>query len=359
MGTIDRSEHLENRKEYLSKFKKKFRLEQLSNNLDSLKNIQVLCIGDAVIDRYVFVNPKGRALKDPILSTRFESEENYTGGVLAVANHLSSYVNRIDLVTLIGDKNPQTEFIRHSLSKNVKPKLFVKPNSPTTLKMRYLDRYRGNKLFKVEDMNDDPISQSLSSEIMAYLSKELPNYGLVLLLDYDHGFLNDEIRKLIQEKSKSLSLNCQVNSANMGYSYVDRYKRADFITMNDAEIRLPMRMQFEDIEKVIDKFYEKLKYPKFLVTTGKIGCTFFDDGKKYSSPTLTDKVVDTVGAGDSVFAITSLFVYSGFNDERVPFIANCVGGIDANILGNKEFVDRQKLLTFIKNLYDGVGNGMG
>lgn len=343
---------MEDEKErYINNFKKKFNFEYLSRNLNSLKNLRVLCIGDAVIDTYAFVDPKGRALKDPILSTRFEREENYAGGVLAVANHLSSYLDKLSLITLIGDKNTRLGFIKKALSKNIESKFFVKENSPTIIKKRYIDSYRKNKLFKVEYMNDSPISESLSGKIINHLSGELPKYDLVMVLDYDHGFINEEIRKIIQEKSKFLSVNCQINSANLGYNYITNYKKTDFITLNESELRLPLRMRCEEIETVINKFYELFGYPKFLVTTGKKGCTFFNKQKRYSSPTLTEKVIDTVGAGDSLFAITSLLVYSEFNNEIIPFIANCAGGVDANIMGNKEYVNKKKLLNFIEAIY--------
>lgn len=352
------SQSIQERGEYVTDFKKKFTFGDLSASLDALKGIKVLCIGDTVIDRYTFVDPKGRALKDPILSSRFEGEEDYAGGVLAVVNHISSYIDKINLVTLIGDKNSELEFIKGALSKNIESRFFVKENSFTIIKKRYIDNYRKNKLFKVEYMNDAPISENLSEKITNYLSEELPNYDLVMVLDYDHGFINKEIRRIIQEKSKFLSINSQINSANLGYNYVNNYEEADFITLNELEMRLPMRMQFEDTEKLIDKFYETFRYPRFLVTTGKKGCTFFNNGKRYSSPILTDKVVDTVGAGDSIFAITSPLVFLDFNNEQIPFIANCAGGVDANILGNKEYVDKKKLLNFIQRIYDGMHNGM-
>ncbi len=90
------------------------------------------------------------------------------------------------------------------------------------------------------------------------------------------------------------------------------------------------------------------------MTTGKKGCTLFNNGKKYHSPILTDKVVDTVGTGDSIFAIASPLVFLGSNNEQISFIANCAGGIDANILGNKEYVDKKKLLNFIQRIYNGM-----
>jgi rfaE bifunctional protein kinase chain/domain len=327
-----------------------FTLEDISQKLDQLKNKNLLCIGDSVIDKYIFVSPKGRAMKDPVLSNRFESEENYAGGVLAVANHLSSYVNKVTLVTLIGDQNSQLEFIKDSLYKNVELKTFTKENSPTIIKARYIDFYRGNKLFKVEYMNDSPISKELSNEIEKYLSEELPKYDLTISLDYDHGFMNKKIREILQAKSNFLTLNVQLNSSNFGFNYVTRYKNPNFITMNEIEMRLPLMMKFENIEEVVDKFYKEFGYSQFLVTTGKEGCIFFKEGKKYSSSALTKNVIDTVGAGDAVFALASLFSYLGADNKMIPFVSNCAGAIASNILGNKEFVTKDKLINFIREI---------
>ena len=37
--------------------------------------------------------------------------------------------------------------------------------------------------------------------------------------------------------------------------------------------------------------------------------------------------------------------------EIIPFIANCAGGLGANIIGNKESVNKEKLLNFVEKLY--------
>lgn len=334
---------------------REFTLENISQNLDRLKNKSVLCIGDSVIDKYIFVSPKGRAMKDPVLSNRFESEENYAGGVLAVANHLSSYVDKVKLVTLIGDQNSQLEFIKNSLRGNIELKAFTKENSPTITKARYLDFYRGNKLFKVEYMNDSPISEELSNDIEGYLFEELPMYDLTISLDYDHGFMNKKIREILQTKSNFLALNVQLNSSNFGFNYVTRYKNPNFITLNEIEMRLPLMMKFEDIKEVMNKFCKEFGYSQFLVTTGKEGCIFFKNGKKYCHSALTKKVIDTVGAGDAVFALASLFSYLNADNKMIPFISNCAGAIAANILGNKEFVTKDKLLKFVKETYHELG----
>ena len=117
---------------------KKFNFKEFEEKLDSLKDLNVFIIGDCVIDQYVFVEAKGRAMKDPIISTRFKKEENYAGGVLAVVNHISSYVDKPNLVTLIGEQDSKLKFIENSLAKNIELKTFIKENSPTTVKKRYI-----------------------------------------------------------------------------------------------------------------------------------------------------------------------------------------------------------------------------
>ena len=269
-------EDIDYQKEYISSIKNKFNYEEFLKKLDSSKNLKALIIGDSIIDQYVFVLPKARAMKDPILSTHFKKEEDYAGGVLATANHLSSYVNQIKLVTLVGDQNPKLDFIKNSLSKNIELEAFIKKNSPTTTKRRYMNIAKNNKLFKVDFMNDKPISENLSEKIVNYLSNELPKYDLVVVSDFGHGFINNPIRDTLEKKSSVLSANVQSNSSNLGYNYINHYKNLDFIVINEDELRLPLMMRFEDIEETIFKFHERFKFEKFLVTMGKEGCLFFN-----------------------------------------------------------------------------------
>ena len=52
----------------------------------------------------------------------------------------------------------------------------------------------------------------------------------------------------------------------------------------------------------------------------------------------------------ALFAISLLFAYAKADDELVPFIANCAGGIAANIVGNKDSVTMDKLESFVREV---------
>jgi len=118
---------------------------------------------------------------------------------------------------------------------------------------------------------------------------------------------------------------------------------------------LPFSHRFENVEEIAIKAFDSYKM-KFLVTRGPGGCMFINkEGKIFNAPILISNVKDTVGAGDAVFAISTLFSYFNANDELMPFIANCAGGISANFMGNKESVSKEKLLKFLEEIYK---NGM-
>jgi rfaE bifunctional protein kinase chain/domain len=316
--------------------------------------VRIIIIGDIILDEYIFVQPKGRAVKDPILSVEYQYSEKYAGGVLAVSNHVSDFVNTARLITLIGDKDNEINFVKKALHQKIELSYLKKKDTYTTLKRRYIDFYRNNKLFKIEYINDKPIEKYLTEQYITNLHVNLLKSDLVLVADFGHGFLNQEIMEVIQDKAKFLCLNVQSNSANLGYNYVTQYKRADYICMNEQEIRLPLHMRFEPIEEVILEFHKRFKFDRFLVTLGKQGVKYFSNGKIYSSPAIITKSVDTVGAGDAVFAITSLFVYAEAPDEMIPFIANCAGAIKSQIMGNKEYITKEKLLKFIEENQDAM-----
>src|SRR3989344_2159852 len=96
---------------------------------------------------------------------------------------ISSFVDTLNLITVLGDHSREEEFVKSNLKRNIIPYFFTKKESPTNLKKRYLDYTREGKLFKVEYINDHPIDIETENEIINYLKLELPKYDIVVLGD--------------------------------------------------------------------------------------------------------------------------------------------------------------------------------
>lgn len=336
----------------LSGIKKEYPLGRINEILSQFKKLKVLAIGDAIIDEYHFTTVKGHATKDPILSVDYIKHEVYAGGILAIANHLSGFVGHVTCVTLLGDHEDRKGFIMKSLNKNVSLKFFVKENAPTTLKKRYLNAAHNEKLFKVEHINDVPISGHLEQNFIDLLQQELPKYDMVYVGDFGHGLITGKIISVLEEKSKYLAVNVQSNSTNLGFNYVTKYKSPSFLTMDVQELRYAVQDKFSGVPVLMNKLHDKTRFSKFLVTMSKDGSGYFNDGKRAFFPAFVMRPKDTVGAGDAVFSIVPLFDYFNYGNI-IPFIANCAGGIAVSYMGNEQSITIKSLLEFIEQAYNG------
>ena len=109
---------------YLDSFKTNYNSDKLLNHIDSLKDLNVLVIGDTIIDEYHTCTPLGKSSKSPTISSIFRSGVSYAGGILAIANHINQYVNKVKLVTLLGEENAQEELICNKLDSNIDRSFF-------------------------------------------------------------------------------------------------------------------------------------------------------------------------------------------------------------------------------------------
>ena len=75
-----------------------------------------------------------------------------------------------------------------------------------------------------------------------------------------------------------------------------------------------------------------------------------EDGKFYPCPAFTLKVKDTIGAGDAFFAVASAYCAAGAPGEIGTFVGNIAGALAANIIGNKEAVEKVNVLKYASTL---------
>ncbi len=156
----------DNLQDYLRDFKTKHSLDEILNHIDQLKDLKVLVIGDTIIDEYHTCTPLGKSSKSPTISTIFRKEVAYTGGILAIANHIQEYTKEVHLISILGDDNKHLDLIDKKLNSAITSKFFKRKQSPTNIKRRYIDTYLNLKLFEVTFINDTPIETQLENEII-------------------------------------------------------------------------------------------------------------------------------------------------------------------------------------------------
>ncbi|MBV8245677.1 MAG: adenylyltransferase/cytidyltransferase family protein [Candidatus Eremiobacteraeota bacterium] len=336
---------------YLQEFRSRYSARDVIEHVERLSTMRVAVVGEAILDEYVYCDQLGKSAKDPVLAMRFESAEVFAGGALAVANHLAGFCRSVELVSYLGaNGDPHENLIRSSLKPNVRPNFIYKKNSPTILKRRYIERVLFTKLFELYMINDEPISEEEEGVLGSLLDARLENADLVVAADFGHGLITPRIVAQLASSDRFLAVNTQVNAANIRFHAISNYRRADYVCINEGELRLDARNRTAAVDHLIGGLNEKLNCSRFLVTRGKSGVSYFESGRQVDSPSFAHNVVDRIGAGDAVLAITSACAAAGTPPEILAFLANVIGALKVEIMGNRSSVDRVSTIKFIESL---------
>jgi len=341
----------ENVMKYLHGFSSRYSTDDVTRYLHQAQKIQVLVIGEAIIDEYFFTTGIGMTTKDPIVAMRYLSDEKYIGGIVSVANHVANFCDHVGMLAMIGEETPQLEFIQKHIANNIDPSYFSKSKSPTIVKRRYIDEYTMNKLFEVQQINDEELDCDQSKQLCDILEKIIPNYDLVIVVDFGHGMLSKEAINIICQHAKFLVVNTQANAGSRGFNVISKYHRADFICLNVNELFLEERSREKNIHSMIKHVSQKVNCGKIIVTMGKLGCICYDKQEGFFEiPAFAQKVIDRMGSGDAMIAITSLCVIQKAPMEIVGFIGNAVAAQAVVIVGHRSFIEKASLLKSIVTL---------
>ena len=154
---------------------------------------------------------------------------------------------------------------------------------------------------------------------------------------------------MIQDKSKYLVLNCQTNSSNKGLNNIIKYSRANVFTLDQQELKLALPEYADDEELGLTRLSEHLHGNGWL-TRGSLGAGGIDNKTIRECPAFTLTVKDTVGAGDAFFSVAGLYAAAGAPIEVGTFMGNIGGALGANIVGNKEAIERVNVLKYANTL---------
>lgn len=338
-------------KKFVNSLKAKYSLEEINDYIHKLKNLKVLTVGETILDEYVFCEALGKSGKEPVLVTQNISSEVYLGGILAIANHLSDFCNNIEIVSFLGEKGNSEGFIKENLGAGIKTDFLYKTNSPTIIKKRFIDNIRKSKLLGVYDINDELINGADEQLFYEKLVKLLPEYNLVIVADYGHGIITERIVKLLTEKSKFLALNSQINAANIGYHTISKYPKANCVVINETELRHEFRSRVADIETLIKRLSHKLNVDAIIVTMGSEGALLYDSKGLFTTcPAFALKIVDIIGAGDALLALTSACMSIGMPNDISLFIGSLAAVQSVETMGNSKPVNKVDLLKAIDSI---------
>lgn len=283
----------------------------LERLLERVRYFRVLMVGDAIIDEYCYVKPLAKSPKEDLLPTEYTHREVFRGGVWAAAKHVEGFCAQVD----------------------------INCGGLIRTKRRYIEEERMRKLFEVQEtsLSDLPTPEHAMSE-----------YDLVIVTDFGHGCVTPAMIEGLIYGARFLAVNAQTNSANYGFNLITKYPSADYVVVDELEARLAVHDRDSPIERVV----EELGFKRIVVTLGSRGSIGYD-GAFSRAPSRSQKVVDTMGAGDAFFSVTAPLAAAGADMQTILEIGNAAGAIKCAVVGHRAPVTRDALLKSLEGVSSG------
>ncbi len=341
-------------KSHVKSFKANYSIKDIQEFTEKIQQLKFLVIGDTIIDRYTYCRVQGLMSKDMAYSARSSGSEDFWGGAVAIARHLATFTRHVSLISVIGSEPEILSGMNDDLAGSIHLNLCQSREMPTIIKQRFVnvnakrDEYK--KIFSVNNIAEPPfIGEDTAKELYDRIDEEIDAYDAVFLCDFGHGMISAPIMELVQKRAKCLILNCQTNSSNSGFNLITKYHRADYYSLDQKELQLAYPEYEHDEKEKLEILSRKLGGTGFL-TRGAEGAYGCDGESIISCPALTLQVKDTIGAGDSFFAVSGAFAAAGADMTLCTFMGNIGGALGANIVGNKEPIEKINVLKFASTL---------
>ncbi|MBV8778945.1 MAG: bifunctional heptose 7-phosphate kinase/heptose 1-phosphate adenyltransferase, partial [Alphaproteobacteria bacterium] len=161
-------------------------------DIDRLRSARVLCIGDVMLDRYVYggIERQDPPATAPVLAV--DSETSSLGGAGNVLRNLAALGSRMSFVSVIGndDGGREVEKLLSELD-GAEIHVLVQPQRKTTVKTRFIAA--GRQLLRADWESATPLGPYVRDDLLRLARELVGGHDAVVLSDYAKGVLTDGV----------------------------------------------------------------------------------------------------------------------------------------------------------------------
>ncbi len=284
-------------------------LKQVEKFISSAKNLKVAVVGETIIDEFVDVSYEGQSMKSicPVFKIVGKTKEQ-PGGAAAIANHLRGFVKSVDFFT-----NEKKEIV----------------------KTRYVD---------IDDKKKHSEINKFDTNGFKKIKVDTEKYDLVIVADFGHGFCN------YLDINDDFHLMCQTNSNNFGFNRISKWKnyrkKSVCMDLREASLQMNRRLKNCSDNEVQSLYNYELNTESLFITTGKDGSVFTNGKIIKRHLSFPSKIVDTIGAGDTFFAFSTLASHFGISPNEVLLVPSLAASLSTTWLCNEKSVIPKTLLEY-------------
>lgn len=312
---------------------------RLLTAIDTFRSKRILCLGDVMLDKYVYGAVERISPEAPIPILSIVSESSTLGGAGNVVMNMAALGANIEFYSAVGNDRAGIE-IKGLLEKARGIVPYISTHGSSTVKTRYIS---GNQqVLRVDIDGVSKINYVDSDDICAC--------DALVISDYDKGIAGEIAAKFIA-KAKARDIPVVVDSKSLDPVI---FRGATFYTPNLSELAKVTHRSVktgDEIKNAALYLLRQYQFKNILVTRSGSGMTLQTYDNATHIPATAKEVYDVVGAGDTVAAVLTLGLACGLSPHEASYLANIAAGIVVGKRGTS-VVEPMELKTEVLKLMD-------
>lgn len=337
---------------------KKFSIkkEHIREIFKSFNNLNVLIIGDVMIDSYLWGKVNRISPEAPVPIVTVKNKERRLGGAANVALNIQALGANPILCSVIGVDIEGQAFMELLKTQKLSQKGILKSRDRiTTVKTRIIGN--NSQLLRVDEEEETDIIYTETQQLLTLISYIINHdkIDVIIFEDYNKGLINTKLISKVVELSKSKNIPTCVDPKKKNFN---SYKGVSLFKPNIKELREGIKLDnyvenINEIQRAVSSYRVKQKIETVLVTLAEKGVITNSRKVKEYLPAHIRSIADVSGAGDTVISVASLCRALECSDILTAAISNLSGGLVCEQIGvvpvNKEQLLEEALkLEFVK-----------
>lgn len=300
---------------------------------EKLDKARVLCVGDIMLDRFVYGRVDRISPEAPIPVLHVEREIGMLGGAGNVVRNVSALGGSSAVAAVIGN-DPAGDEVKSLLSEDrvLAGALIKSKDRATGIKTRYLAGTQ--QMLRTDREVVQPIDDKTAERLIYAARKAVKSCGAIVVSDYGKGVLVPDVIEAVIDAGRKKGVPIIIDPKGREYW---RYQGADLVTPNRAELAeavghpVTVESEIVDAAKSLVVDYD---LGAVLVTRSQDGMTLVTNGGSVTHlPAEAREVYDVSGAGDTVVATIATAMAAGAALLDAAALANVAAGIVVGKVG--------------------------
>ncbi len=286
-------------------------IKEFYNNLESLSAARVLCVGDVMLDQFIYGTIERISPEAPIPVLLVDREKHMLGGAGNVVANVAALGVHAALATVVGTDATGVEIKNQLAALGIDYALETEHSRSTTRKSRFI--CGPQQVLRVDREKTVPVSAAVEDKLIERIMTLVPQAGAIILSDYNKGLLTDRIVSAVIACARQHNKPVIVDPKGKNFA---RYRGATVITPNRKELEEATGMKAgtdDEVRAAALKLIMDCGVDTVLATRSKDGMSIISEkDAPVHIPAQVREIYDVSGAGDTVVATFAAGLAAGW-----------------------------------------------